>query len=136
MIIDFIPFHLGMQYEHWEFDLDSIDTHLQYDKYEYIKKDIAQLFGLNVRNIWLYFNLDILFQVELIFDSGEPIQAFIQLSIMLVKKYGKREMLSDENLTKISVTWKDNNKSLILEYSFNLNQVILKLMENKHIDIS
>ena len=135
MKIDFIPFQIGMQYENWEFDLDPIDSFSNYVKYELVKKDSIRLFKHRLNRIVLYFNLDILFGVEMFIDSTNPLQSFSDLAKILVKELGNKELVINENLTIITLTWKDQKKSLILEYSFKLNQVILILVENKYNEI-
>ena len=68
MEIDKLPFKIGMQYENWEFDLDIIETE-KYDKYRYNKNDIKMLFGFEIKEIFLTFDLDILFKVEILFNN-------------------------------------------------------------------
>ncbi|PZD78541.1 hypothetical protein DNG35_05625 [Mesonia sp. K7] len=65
MTLNDLPFELGMQYENWEFDLEPIKSTLYFDKYRYIKNDIKEISGLNVKSINLYFKLDILFKIEI-----------------------------------------------------------------------
>lgn len=64
MGIDFIPFKLGMEYDNWEFDLESDYETTEYERYLYIKKDMDALLGVPVERIYLSFNADILFMVE------------------------------------------------------------------------
>ncbi len=68
MNIDELPFKIGMQYENWEFDLDIIETE-RYDKYKYNKNDIDTLFELAIQDVFLTFDLDILFKVEIVFKT-------------------------------------------------------------------
>jgi len=68
MNIDKLPFKIGMQYENWEFDLDIIETE-RYDKYKYNKNDIDTLFELAIQDVFLTFDLDILFKVEIVFKT-------------------------------------------------------------------
>ena len=67
MNIDKIPFKIGMQYENWEFDLDIIETE-RYDKYKY-NKNYDTLFELAIQDVFLTFDLDILFKVEIVFKT-------------------------------------------------------------------
>ena len=71
MTLEEVPFKIGMQYENWEFDLEPIETTKYYDKYEYIKGDITSIFYLDIKNIFLYFNLDILYKVELMLTANQ-----------------------------------------------------------------
>lgn len=66
-----LPFKIGMEYEHWEFDLEPIvlDLKTPYEKYKYIKNDITEISGFKVKAIYLYFKLDILDKVELILKN-------------------------------------------------------------------
>ena len=67
MNIDKLPFKIGMQYENWEFDLDIIETE-RYDKYKY-NKNYDTLFELAIQDVFLTFDLDILFKVEIVFKT-------------------------------------------------------------------
>ena len=69
MDIDFIPFKLGMEYDNWEFDLESDYETIEFERYLYVKKDMDALFGIPVERIYLSFNADILFMVEYEFKS-------------------------------------------------------------------
>lgn len=71
MDIDFLPFQIGMHYEHWEFDLEPINGSWEYDKYVYIGSDITKLSGVEVTVIYLYFSCDILFRVEVCLSAME-----------------------------------------------------------------
>ena len=135
MEIDFIPFQIGMQYENWEFDLESIelDTKLPYDKYLYFKKDIKELFGVEVQYIYLYFNLDILFKVEIIYKPSSPVQGFMYLVSCLENKYGKLPLTSSEDSMILSKTWKDPIKNLLVEHHFRSNQVSIILIDIKYL---
>lgn len=135
MKIDFIPFQIGMQYENLEFDLEPIelDIKLPYDKYVYFKKDITELFGVEVQSIYLYFNLDILFKVEVIFKPKKPVQEFIHLATQLEKKYGNQVLSSSEDLLKLSKTWKDPKKHLIVEHHFKSNKIHLIFIDLKYL---
>jgi len=71
IIMDYkdLPFKIGMQYENWEFDLEPIEFAQYYDKYEYIKNDIPFVLAEKGEHIYLYFKLDILFRIEIVFKS-------------------------------------------------------------------
>lgn len=129
MKIYFIPFQIGMQYENWEFDLEPIETKM-YDKYKYIKNDIEHLFNLDVKYIYLYFDLDILFKIEIGFNSETPSKQLIIISDNFKQKYGKNKM----KLTKDGMTWTDNHKRLKVTNEINKNEVVLVLVDNNYID--
>ncbi len=77
MQIEKLPFKIGMHYENWEFDLDVEEFTQSYDMYRYIKGDIKEFEGYIVTDIFLYFNLDILFQVEMYMEQGKiPFREF------------------------------------------------------------
>ena len=135
MKIDFIPFQIGMQYEHWELDLESVNSgfNLPLDKYIYFKKDITQLFTLEVQQIYLYFTWDTLFKVEVILKTRNPVQEFIHLATQLEKKYGNQVLSSNEDLTILQKTWKDPVKKLTIEHHFRANTVSLFLTQNKYL---
>ncbi|CAA0193460.1 conserved hypothetical protein [Tenacibaculum maritimum] len=61
-----LPFKIGMQYENWEFDLELLTTKKSYEIYKYIKGDIISINNVSVDGIFLYFELDILFKVEVV----------------------------------------------------------------------
>jgi hypothetical protein len=130
MKIYFIPFQIGMQYENWEFDLEPIETKM-YDKYKYIKNDIEHLFSLDVKYIYLYFDLEILFKVEIGFKSENPPKQLITITENFKKKYGGKKM----KLTKGGVTWTDKYKRLKVENQINKKQVVLVLIDNKYNDL-
>ncbi len=71
MKLDFIPFKIGMHYENWEFDLELEESSETYDMFRYVKGDIKEVLGFEVTDIFLYFHLDILFQVEFFLEQGE-----------------------------------------------------------------
>ncbi|OCK44045.1 hypothetical protein BA195_04955 [Tenacibaculum soleae] len=54
-----------MQYENWEFDLELVSTKKSYEVYKYIKEDIEEINEELIEQIHLYFELDILFKVEI-----------------------------------------------------------------------
>lgn len=135
MKIDFIPFLIGMQYENWEFDLKPINLSfkISYDQYIYFKKDIKELFGLEIQLIYLYFSLDILFKVEIIFKSRNQVQDFIYLATELEKKYSRQVLISKND--KLTKTWKDIKKLLIIEHDFKNNQLKLVVLDKKSIEV-
>lgn len=91
MKIDFIKFQIGMQYENWEFDLEPIDLDIKkdYDKYRYFKNDITEVFGVEVVDIFLYFNLDVLFKIEVFLMLSLEQNNFIQIAEELKNTYGE-----------------------------------------------
>ncbi|WP_420572945.1 hypothetical protein [Kordia sp.] len=135
MKIDFIPFQIGMQYENWEFDLEPINLSfkISYDQFIYFKKDIKELFGIEIQDIHLYFNLDILFKVEIIFKSKNQVQDFIYLATELEKKYSRQVLVSKND--KLTKTWKDPKKHLIIEHNFKNNQLKLMVLDKKYIEV-
>ncbi|WP_378185901.1 hypothetical protein ACE939_12395 [Aquimarina sp. W85] len=135
MNLEELPFKLGMPYENWEFDLDFIEVTRLYDKYKYSKEDITDLCGLTVQHIYLYFNLDILFKVEVVFKCFNPVVEFIQLTTQLENKYGKQTLDSNEDLTKLHKTWQDSAYHLIIEYHLKPNYVYLILADKKYEDV-
>ena len=135
MKIGFIPFQIGMQYENWEFDLEPINLSfkISYDQYIYFKKDIKELFGLEIQLIYLYFSLDILFKVEIIYKSKNQVQDFIYLATELEKKYNRQVLISKND--KLTKTWKDIKKLLIIEHDFKNNQLKLVVVYKKYIEV-
>lgn len=99
------------------------------------RRILQKLFTLEVQYIYLYFNLDILFKVEVIFKPKNPVQEFIHLVTQLENKYGKQPLNSSEDLLKLSKIWKDPKKHLIVEHHFRANQVYLVLIDKKHIEV-
>ncbi|MCD9584765.1 hypothetical protein [Tenacibaculum maritimum] len=73
MKLEELPFKIGMQYENWEFDLELERVERSYEVYRYFKKDIKNLDGKNIQEILLYFELDILFKVEIILKENQVI---------------------------------------------------------------
>ena len=135
MKIGFIPFQIGMQYENWEFDLEPINLSfkISQDQYIYFKKDIKELFGLEIQLIYLYFSLDILFKVEIIYKSKNQVQDFIYLATELEKKYNRQVLISKND--KLTKTWKDIKKLLIIEHDFKNNQLKLVVVYKKYIEV-
>jgi len=128
MKIDFMPFQIGMQYENWEFDLEPIDTDTSYDKYRYFRDDINELFNLERIGIYLYFYLDILFKVEVLFDTENPGGEFIGIGEQLELKYGDAGN-NHRDKTRVFKTWKDRKKCLILEHNLQTDIVSVILMK-------
>jgi hypothetical protein len=81
MNIDFIPFQIGEQYENWEFDLEPVilDLKKSYDKYRYFKNDITEILEVEVQDIFLYFSLDMLFRVEVVYTVSNPLKEYYKL---------------------------------------------------------
>lgn len=65
-----LPFHLGMEYENWEFDLEPINDRIKgYLSYLYTK-DIS-IFDVKPRNIELIFHWEILSAIILEFEKSD-----------------------------------------------------------------
>jgi len=70
MKTDILPFHLGMQYENWEFDLELIKNRIKgYDSYIYIKE--ITVFGIKPRKIELIFYWELLVTIILDFNASD-----------------------------------------------------------------
>ena len=78
-----IPFKLGMHYEHWEFELDSKEDLNELERYKYIGDGFKFLFGLEIAEIYLYFSLDILQEIEIFFCSSYPMNITLNLLLEL-----------------------------------------------------
>ena len=129
-----MPFQIGMQYENWEFDLEPIDTETSYDKYRYFKDDIIDLFDLEGISIYLYFYMDILFKVEVIFDSRYSEDEFIRLGEKLELKFGNMGN-NYEDKTKVIKIWKDSRKCLIIEHNFKSKIISLILVGKEYLNV-
>ncbi|KJD33976.1 hypothetical protein PK35_04365 [Tamlana nanhaiensis] len=70
MKIEDLPFKLGMHFENWEFELEHEDSSETYDMFRYVKGDIKEVLDFEVADIFLYFNLDVLFQVGVYLEKG------------------------------------------------------------------
>ena len=68
-----LPFKIGMQYENWEFDLELERVERSYEVYKYLKEDIVSINNVSVHEILLYFELDILFKVEIVLKEKQII---------------------------------------------------------------
>ena len=67
---DILPFHLGVEYENWEFDLEPTNNRIKgYDSYIYIKE--ITVFGLKPRKIELIFYWEILVVIILDFNESD-----------------------------------------------------------------
>ena len=109
MDIDFIPFKLGMEYDNWEFDLESDYETTEFDRYYYIKSDTEMLFGFTVEKIFLSFNADILFMVEYELNG----EYFDVLKSKLAYLMHKGTFKEYEN----TMQWSSDNIRVILELS-------------------
>jgi len=70
MKTDILPFHLGMQYENWEFDLEPTNNRIKgYDSYIYIKE--ITVFGIKPRKIELIFYWELLVTIILDFNDSD-----------------------------------------------------------------
>ena len=127
MNLEELPFKIGMQYEHWEFDLEPVEFAKQYDKYKYIKNDIPIVLDIEVKHIYLYFNWDILYKVEIIFSTVKPLGIFTVLKGMLEVTFGEQHIRTEEYLNDIYVIWELEQMKLKLVYNFDLNSVSLEI---------
>ncbi|MDR6299918.1 hypothetical protein [Mesonia maritima] len=125
MEIDFIPFKIGMQYENWEFDLEPIKFAKYFDKYKYIKSNYSKLLDINVNSIYLFFNLDILFRVEIIMDINFVLgfHNLVQKLNFHFKTDGILNKITEEVFEK---KWKGESSNLYLQYYFKTK--IIKLV--------
>lgn len=73
MNIDFIPFKIGEKYEDLKSDLEIEDSAPNYIIYRYTKGDIQEFEGYKVTDVFLYFNLNTLFQVEMYLEQGKSV---------------------------------------------------------------
>lgn len=135
MRIDFLPFQLGMQYENWEFDLDAGEDLIICEKYKYIKDDILEILGVPVRNIYLYFNADILVRVDVSFQKGKQPKTFIDLAVSLETKYGRQSLFSNNEESALYKKWKGVKKSLFLKHFLDNNSVSIILTKYKYINL-
>ncbi|HIP33663.1 MAG TPA: hypothetical protein EYG89_02790 [Bacteroidia bacterium] len=124
MNIDKIPFKIGMQYENWEFDLDIIETE-RYDKYKYNKNDIDSLFQLAIQDIFLTFDLDILFKVEIVFKNCNSYEKFNYL-LKQIAKTG--QVLGVKKIRKNEVRIKWNKEENILELTYDIKYKFVSLL--------
>lgn len=85
MDIDFIPFQLGMEYDNWEFDLESDYETTEFERYLYVKNDIDTILDIPVERIYLSFNADILFMVECEFTGEYFFSLKSKLGVILGK---------------------------------------------------
>ncbi|MBX2948812.1 MAG: hypothetical protein KF704_06000 [Crocinitomicaceae bacterium] len=65
-----LPFHLGMEYENWEFDLEPINDRIKGSLSYLYTKDIS-IFGVKPRNIELIFYWEILSAIILEFEKSD-----------------------------------------------------------------
>lgn len=127
MKTDFIPFWIGMPYENWEFDLEPLEFAKYYDKYKYIKKDIPEVLEAEVKHIHLYFKLDVLFKVEIVFNPVKPLVIFLSLCTKLQALYGIQPVFTGDRLITIEIFWNEKEINLGLIYNFKQNKMFLKL---------
>lgn len=127
MNIEELPFKTGMQYENWEFDLEPVEFDGNNVKYRYLKHDIPTVIGETVEAIYLYFNFDILYRLEVVFSSADKLNTFTHILSGLGATWGEQVISTGENLSYIYVIWKLDNFSLRLVYKFDLDRVYLKI---------
>ncbi|UGU14234.1 hypothetical protein LS482_10970 [Sinomicrobium kalidii] len=116
METDFIPFQIGMQYDNWEFDLEPLELAEYYEKYEYTRGDIKDVLGVEIEHIYLYFKLDILFRVEIVFKPLNPVNQFISLAAILEAKYDKEASYFHNGSIILQKSWQYPEKHLVLQY--------------------
>jgi len=127
MDLEEIPFKIGMQYENWEFDLEPVKFDGNNVAYKYIKGDIKTILGKPIKCIYLYFNFDTLYRVEIVVNASNPLQIFTVLYGMLEATYGEQHIATDESLDNIYVIWELQQKKIKLIYNFDLNRVYLEV---------
>ena len=135
MIIDFIPFQIGMDYEHWEFDLEFIEDIHTCEKYKYIKHDITEVLSNPIEVLYLYFNCDVLVRVDVEFQNFGIPMTFINIVASLEDKYGKQVLSSNPENTLIQKLWKDTKKYLVLQHDLKSNTIKLVLTKREYLDL-
>ncbi|MFT7072560.1 MAG: hypothetical protein ACJA1Z_003520 [Patiriisocius sp.] len=73
MDIEKLPFKIGMHYDNWKDDLKVEEIDENYSVFRYTKGDIKKFDGLEITDIFLYFNLDVLFQVEMYLEQNNKL---------------------------------------------------------------
>lgn len=68
-----LPFKIGTKFEDLKFNLEIEDSTSTYLQYRYTKGDILMFEGHEVTDIFLYFNLKKLFQVEMYLEQGRSV---------------------------------------------------------------
>jgi len=131
MKIDFIPFQLGMDYEHWEFDLQFLEDLHICEKYKYIKHDITEVLSNPIEVIYLCFNCDMLVRVDIEFQNFGIPMTFVNIVASLEEKYGKQVLSTNPENTLIQKLWKDPEKKLIFQHDLKSNTIKLVLTKEK-----
>ena len=124
MNIDFIPFKIGEQYENWEFDLEPVYDEIRYDRYKYYKNDIKQIYDIPIQNIYLSFNLDILFEIEYQLKA----QYFIPLKTYLINALSSGVFKEFHNLLE----WENTKICVIVEIPRKSETVILRVIDKNY----
>ena len=115
MKIGFIPFQIGIQYENWEFDIC--------DKYYYFKDDINTILKQQEFNIYLYFDLEILYEIEIEFKSN----SFKSIIKLLEVKYSENGSISKNRYSKI---WSDDKT--VIQCNLKSNRVSLTIIDKRY----
>ena len=135
MIIDFIPFQIGMDYEHWEFDLEFLEDLHICEKYKYLRYDITEVLDNPVEVIYLYFNWDVLVRVDVEIQNFKNPMIFINIVASLEEKYGKQVLSSNIENTVIQKLWKDTKKILTIQQELTSNTIKLVLTKREYLDL-
>ncbi len=125
MKIVFIPFQIGMQYENWEFDLEPVYDDKTLDKYKYIRDDIKVLFNHDIETIYLTFDLEILYKVEIVLKSTKEYD-YQKLKNTISLEYGK---VPTYNLISI---WSGKSIQLSIMFDKNTNTIHMLIEDNKY----
>ncbi len=135
MNIDELPFKIGMQYENWEFDLDIIETE-KYDKYRYNKNDLHILLGLAIQDVFLTFDLDILFRIEITLEPNENLNQLKKSLNEVFVKHGLEvancKTNSSDSKSEFNITWRDGKNILILINDIKTNSLNLYINNEKY----
>ena len=130
-----MPFQLGMDYEHWEFDLDFLEDLHICEKYKYIRNDILEVLGNPIETIYLFFNCDVLVRVDVEFQCNGVPMTFINLVASLENKYGKQELSTNIKKSIIQKTWNCNEKTISIQQNFKSNTIKLVITKKRYLTL-
>lgn len=106
MEIEKLPFKLGMYYENLRLDLKVEEAADRYTVFRYTKDDIQEFEGFEVTDVFLYFNLDVLFQVEMYLEQGT----------LKFEKFHKVE-------NEISIRGSIENSTKLIEFTYSKDKI-------------
>lgn len=134
MKTDFIPFHIGMDYEHWEFDLEFLEDLYTCEKYKYIKNDILEVLDNPIEVIYLYFNCDVLVRVDLEFQNLGSHMIFLTTVGTLEEKLGQQVLSVNSKNTLIQKLWEHSEKLLAIQHDITSNTIKLVLTKREYLE--